>query len=269
MSENNKRVYAKLGRGRKGECNICTKKGPLTWDHVPPRGGITLGPMEIRSVFQALTGHPEDSGTIPSWDGISFRTICSKCNYLLGERYDPHINEFATSVGRYLHSSIALPKVVMHPTRPAALMRGVLGHLIAAKAEKDEVRFDKEAAACVLDLASPIPNDIHIYYWLFPYDHLVVLRDFAIFKIGLPPENYVFCQLLKFFPIAFVVTNGPWDCGLEDLTQHRNVGLGQDVRIPIHLGDVRPSNWPEAPDDETIILGGQSTRNSPTASRLS
>ena len=46
-------VYRKFKRRRIGPCNICGVVGPLSWDHVPPKGGIELEPVEIDRVIPA------------------------------------------------------------------------------------------------------------------------------------------------------------------------------------------------------------------------
>lgn len=134
--------YSTIKRGKTGTCNLCLEEKALSWDHVPPKGGINLTPVEIDTVFQVFAGDASTRMVRESQNGVKFRTICSDCNSLLGFRYDPIINDFAITVGRYLNSNLHFPEIISHRTRPAALMRGLLGHLIAAKNEIDKVKFD-------------------------------------------------------------------------------------------------------------------------------
>jgi hypothetical protein len=254
--------YVKYKRDPSGRCNICGNEGPLTWDHVPPQGGIELKPVEMRSVFQSLTGQTEGFRTLESQNGVKYRTICKRCNETLGTKYDTVINSFAITVGRYLRTLLTLPPIVSHTTRPGALIRGILGHLLAAKAEPDEVPFDKIVAPLVFDETKPIPNDILIYYWLYPYDCSVSLRDFFISYIPLGDKGYYHCHVIKYFPIAYLITDRPFHQPLPELTKYRYLSPHEEAAIPIDLKSVRAPNWPETTDNGQVILGGQSMMNS-------
>ena len=41
MDKDNKYLYlTKFKREKVSQCNICKRVKPLSWDHVPPKGGI-------------------------------------------------------------------------------------------------------------------------------------------------------------------------------------------------------------------------------------
>ncbi len=259
--------YVEIKRKREGVCNICGKTESLTWDHVPPKGGIELTSMQMQSVFSILAGNQKDVKYTESQNGVKYRTICKICNETMGRLYDTTINEFAISVGRYLKSQLTLPPIIYHKTRPAALIRGVLGHLIASKIERDEALFDKRMAPLIFDSTKQIPSDIHIYYWIFPYGCSVTIRDMAIHLIFGPPKNIFFCHFIKYFPIAYMVSDKSPYKGVDELTQFREASLEDEIAIPIRLNDIKPANWPEMVDDTKIIIGGQSMANSIFATR--
>ena len=259
--------YLKIKRQRTGHCNICGNLASLTWDHVPPQGGVELTPVQMESVFAKLSGTHEGFKGIQSQNGVKFTTICKSCNEMMGHKYDIAINEFALSVGRYLRSQLIFPAIIQHKTRPGALIRGILGHLISAKLHPDEAIFDKLAASLVLNDSMPIPDDIHIFYWIFPYDSSCIVRDVAIALLTDPSQTIQYCQFIKYFPIAYLVSNRPAYDDLEELTQFRDAAINDEISIPIRLREVKPLHWPEMVDDARVILGGESMMNAVFASR--
>ncbi|MBI1807001.1 MAG: hypothetical protein HYR76_08130 [Ignavibacteria bacterium] len=259
--------YLKNKREQFGACNICGKDSPLTWDHVPPKGGIELTPVQMESVFRVLTGNNEGFKAAHSQNGVKYRTICKSCNETMGRRYDAALNEFALSVGRYLKTQLSLPPIIQHNTRPAALIRGILGHLVSAKIERDEAVLDKQISPLILDESLPIPDDIHIFYWIFPYDFICIVRDVAIVSLTDPTKSIHYCHFIKYFPIAYLVSNKPAYDGLEELTKFRNASIDDEIAIPIRLNQVKPIHWPEMVEDAKVMLGGQSLMNSVFASR--
>ena len=144
-------VYRKFKRRRAGPCNICGEVGSLTWDHVPPKGGIELEPVEIDRAAAAYVSSLASEKPEVSHDSLRFRTICAKCNSLLGATYDPALNELARTVGRFLRTPLTLPAVVQVETRPTAVVRAVLGHLLAARLSSEDGFFDPDIRGLVLD----------------------------------------------------------------------------------------------------------------------
>lgn len=251
--------YAKNKRKEKvGLCNICRKEKALSWDHVPPKGGVELTPVEMETILQVLTGDKEKRKLKESQNGVKFRTICQDCNSILGKRYDPIINDFAISVGRYLKSTLTFPPVVHHRTKPARLIRGILGHLLAAKIDVDDVVFDREVREFLFNEDMPIPENIHIFYWLYPYDHTVITRDFVMPSVRGNYNNIAFFHTLKSFPIAYLISDVSGYSDLFELTIYRNVGIDEEVEIPIDLRRIEHPCWPDMADKGNFIIGGQS-----------
>lgn len=254
--------YAKTKREKSGNCNICMEEKPLSWDHVPPKGGIDLTAVEVETVFQVFAGDPAKRQLHESQNGVKYRTICKECNSLLGLKYDPVINDFSVSVGRYIKSNLKFPHLINHPTRPSALMRGILGHLVAAKAEFEQVSFDLQVREYFFDETKPVPAGIYIYYWLYPYTNIVVMRDFCMPAVRGNYGDFGVFHTLKYFPVAYLVTDKPRYEGLLELTQYRNLALDEEVEIPIQLNRVEPPLWPEMIDKGNLLLAGQSIASS-------
>lgn len=213
-----------------------------------------------------LSGETHHFKSTYSQNGLKYRTICKSCNETIGHKYDVALNEFTLSVGKYLSTSLSLPPIIHHPTRPAALIRSVLAHILAAKVTNDGAYFDRDIAPTILDESTPIPQDVHMFYWLFPFEETVLIRDFAISYVALGSKEVFSCQLLKYFPVAYLITNASRFHDLDELTAYRNASITEKISIPIRLSPVRPSVWPERHDDGKIMLGGQAMLDSPFVS---
>lgn len=253
--------YIKVKRNKVDICNICYKTENLSWDHVPPKGGIKMSPVEMETIFQKLVD-PNKNNISISQNGLKYRTICKECNAMLGSRYDKVLNEFARSVGKYLTSVLRLPKIIYHKTKPVALMKGILGHLISSKIELDEVLFDKTIREILFDDKKAVPDDISIFYWIYPYYQTIVIRDFMMPSRRGSFNEFGFYQTLKYFPIAYLVSDKPKYEGLFELTKYRSLNIDDEMEIPIQLNRIEQANWPEIVDDKNLFFGGQGTANS-------
>ena len=258
--------YVKTKREKEGKCNLCTRVKPLSWDHVPPKGGVELTTMEMENLVYVLTRKKEVKKIRESQNGVKFRTICKECNEFIGVNYDTVVNDFALSVGRYLKSQLKFPEIVHHETKPVRLMRGILAHFLAGKSEFDDSLFDQKVRTFIFDETQIIPDDIHIFYWAYPYDSTIILRDFGMPAARGNFKEIGFYQTLKYFPIAYLVSNKPFYEGLLELTKYRRHGIDDAIKIPIQLNRVEHRYWPEMVDKGNMLFGGQALTGSITAS---
>ena len=251
--------YEKRKREKIDLCNICNLVKPLSWDHVPPKGGIAMTSVEIRNIFKTLTGKADDYRI--SQNGVKYRTICSKCNADIGSFYDPVLNDFNRSLGQFLKTNIILPRIVQIETKPKRLFKAILSHILTAKLNIDEVKFDKTIREFVTSEIDPIPKDINIFYWVYPYDTTIILRDFSIVAHPGDFSTFSFCQLLKYFPIAFLVTDSYKFRGLPNLSDYANCEIDTISNIPIDLRNVHSYDWPERVDESNILVMTSETQN--------
>lgn len=253
-------IHYRKYKGRKnGTCNICGELGPLTWDHIPPKGGIELLPVEIDRVVSLFVPSLGSSRNEMSNDGLKYRTICRKCNSHLSQ-YDVALNEFAIAVGRFLKSNLSFPSVIHIKAHPVAIARSVLGHLLAARWSPENFFFDDLIRGFIQEPDKPIPNEINVFYWLYPYPLQVVLRDAMM---PLKRGNFTGYQrfgLLKYFPVAYLVTDVKEYEGLNSLTLWRKEPLNTSVELPVNLKSIRCAEWPERPEDgpssSHLFVGG-------------
>ena len=264
--ENTQLYFTKFKREKVSQCNICKRIKPLSWDHVPPRGGIHLSSVEQETVFQHMTMPKDNRKYSISQNGVKYRTICKECNEIIGRKYDPVLNDFAYNVGKILKTKLTLPSIIYYKTKPNLLIRAILAHLLAAKADIDKVTVDEQVRNFIFDEDASIPEEIKIFYWVHPYINTVIIRDIVMLAIrGKFGGKVGFFSILKYFPIAYLVTNLKDYEGLSELTFYRNSKPKDIIDIPINLKDIRGPEWPEIVDAGNMVMGGRSIHSSVSA----
>lgn len=250
-------LYKKYKRRKAGICNICNTHQRLTWDHIPPQGGIQLEPVDINRVAGALVPGLKSEKSETSHDGLKYRTICGECNSKIGSKYDPGLNDFAISVSRFLNSSLSFPPVVYIEAKPNLISKAVLGHLLSARLSNHDSFFDPEIKELLLDASKPIPDNINVFYWIYPYALQIVFRYGVLLTKNSVRRETPTIGLLKYFPIAYLVTDTKRFEDLDSLTNWRHEKMDIVIELHIKLADVKPSLWPEAPTPTKMLFIGQ------------
>ncbi|MCR4345817.1 MAG: hypothetical protein NUV55_01230 [Sulfuricaulis sp.] len=245
---------------KEGVCNICGTYGPLTEDHTPPKGSIRVSQVEMRHITGLLSTGKADREFRLSQNGVKYRTLCARCNNtLLGANYDPAFIDFTSQIGAFLKSSLALPPTMNVKAKPQKIMRSVLGHISAQGVDRYKKGPNTEPLRdYILDPSAPLPAAINIYYWIYPFQRQVLVRDCALsdLKVGQP----VVIWLMKFFPVTFMVTwNEPagYAFRVPILSTHRTLGINGEVELPIPLRPIVHEFWPQAPTQYSFLLYGQ------------
>lgn len=253
-------TYIKLKREKIDTCNICQKTKDLTWDHVPPKSGVTLSTMEIENIYKILTDG-KNPQKIFSQNGVKYRTICKDCNSRLGSEYDKNLNSLNYDVSLYLKSKLHLPSFTYIKTKPVRLIKAVLGQILAAKLTIDNSKFDKNVREYLFDDLAVLSNDIHILYWIYPYDCVVIQRDFGMPAVRGDMSDHIFCSILKYFPLAFIICDKSEYQGLPSLTKYRDITIDEEVELRIDLKRVETLDWPERIDGSNMIFASAETIN--------
>lgn len=246
-----------------GCCNICRVVGPLTEDHVPPKRSRALGGRrELVTLSEYIAGERVKPRYFQS--GLRFRTLCPKCNNeRLGHRYDPELAKMSRETDGLLRaaSRLYVPRQATVRVRPQRIARAVVGHLLAAEVREDMSRppvdapFPNILRAYFLDEAAPLPDTVDIRYWLYTGNADVIIRALGIARLG--RSGLVVCDLLKYYPLAFMVifeTDRRVRIGLDALLPNRALRLDDYADLPLRLAPRPPITWPEQPDDEGIVL---------------
>lgn len=248
--------YAEFRRDLVSRCNLCRRRRRLTWDHVPPKGSISVTPVEQESVFRRIVGGPDHRHYRISQNGVKFQTLCGECNSFLGSRYDLVLSEFSQRLGELLKSDVQLPSVVQIRTQPTALMRGLLGHLLAAKVHIDHTVPDDLFRRFVCNEDALLPESVKVFYWVFPYPHVIIVRDVAMRAVRGRSGPWAFFNILKYFPLAYLITDLDAYEGLQELTVFRGLASDESAEVPIDLESMRHADWPEVTDPGNPIMGG-------------
>ena len=247
-----------------GKCAICEKHGPLTVDHVPPKGAIRVSAVEMTSLISRISADPKKERSELSQNGVKFRSLCATCNNVfLGAGYDKDLIAFTTKVGEVLKSPIALPAVTSIRGKPHAILRSVIGHMLGAGVGlKPSGTMGEGMAAYFLDQSMPMPKELDCYYWPYPYNDQVIIHLAALVDslgAGRPPTVF---KLIKFFPLAFLLTWENYDpsrWGLENLCEHRRLGFHDETDLWLRTHPLPHQLWPETPQNTSAVMFGQGT----------
>jgi len=243
-----------------GICNICGIKGKLTEDHTPPKGCIKIGQVKLQHIINHLNADvPKSKGRLLQ-NGVKYRTLCGTCNNTyLGHNYDPAFIQFVNSIGNYLTTNITLLPAISTTIEPQKIMRALLGHLAAQGVDRYKKGPDTNPIKeYFLDATLSLPENIRIYYWLFPYKNHVMARDCAYFDLRVKKPCVIW--FLKFFPVAFLVTfDQPDDLifNVSELSRWRNESIDYVANENVQLTNLPHQFWPEAPTEHNVVTYGR------------
>jgi hypothetical protein len=249
-------------------CNICLRAEILTEDHVPPKRCLSDRSVYLYGLKDLMLCDEVPAFYTRSQDGLRYRTLCGYCNNTLLGSYDNDLKVLVDAVSNFCESRLVLPRrspELPLRCRPRAVLQSVLGHLLAAKSITDEQgTVDVALRPSILDPAAPIPDWIHVFYWLHPYHVVDVVRD-----IGMPAvrgrlwgSDFAMFSILKFYPIGFIVTDSSTYEGLASLDEFRAapVELEADIKLPVDI--VFSSDWPNnITADGNIIMAVDTFRD--------
>lgn len=247
-----------------GYCQICCKFGALTYDHVPPRGATTLTSVEIRTLSQSFGGTTVKPAY--SQNGVKFRTICDHCNNVkLGANHDPHLVDLCKELSTYLRA-VVHGKLFVGDTRefivkPQRIAKAVAGHMLAGcvpgrhDVQPMSAPMPDTLRSYFLNENAPLPENIEIYYWLYPSRLQKILNYFICADICY--KDSILASVLKFFPISFMLL---WDKPQSVTVPHqlllprKNLGIDEMAVLEVDFRNIPPINWPEAPGDNGYML---------------
>ena len=77
-----------------------------------------------------------------SHNGLKWRTLCRPCNGDIVGRWDPALGDFTKHAEQMLSPRVVLPRSITLKIRGGAVLRSILGHMVAAKTQGDAVPVD-------------------------------------------------------------------------------------------------------------------------------
>ena len=241
-----------------GYCSICGTQGPLTADHVPPKGAVGISARDLRTLTQYLavdTNRPKIYQ-----NGVKFPTLCAVCNNdRLGSKYDPTLNEFSKSLANILRvkraGTLEIPDPIRLTVKPHRIARAIIGHLLAIAPQIEtsspplSAPFPDAMRSYFLDSNAALPDEIDIYYWLYPSDLHVAARGFG-FVSDVRSSKCIVGDLIKFYPVGYWVTyEKPASAAIKlpELVTRKNAHLDDEDDLRINTSNVPALGWPERP----------------------
>ena len=119
----------------------------------------------------------------------------------------------------------------------------MLGHLLASKTNYCDTILDKATREYLFDEKAILPNNIHIYYWFYPFNCTIINHD--VYSINPSTgENYSY-SIIKSFPLAFAIS---FNCNLASLlnnfteiTKYNTNNENDIASIPFYT--INNCNW--------------------------
>lgn len=239
-----------------GFCAICRNHAKLSRDHVPPAGCGNINDIELKIAFSI-----EKCVKTYSQGGSHFKTICTHCNStLLGSLYDPELVKFHNEVMKYVKAKsqrIQIPEHSTHYIKPHFIAKSIIGHLLAANSIDLVKNGDKHAphieklANYVLDKNALLPDDIDIYFWLYPYNDIRVMKSLGIGSLNW--QGTFICNVIKFLPFAFLITDdlpSGINLGQQKLITDKNIQTNTLALFSVNYSTFPQQSFPEYPTDD-------------------
>lgn len=248
---------------KNGACNICGEEGPLTEDHVPPKGvhgGGHFNLFRLHDLF-GVEKLPRKSSQFRSFQsGVKYRTLCATCNTCrLGGEYDPSLISLANQMVTIIQSP-SPPRASWIRVDAARVVRAIVGHILAIGVGRSPSGPAGEGMRdFFLDPTAPCPPQLEAYVWAYPSRRQVLVRNAGRSAFDAQIEAFHF-SLLKFYPCALMLTwqntGGFFKSSLGCLTDHKEASLDELVEVRLPLRRVPRLDWPElvAGDDTAFIL---------------
>ena len=127
-------------------------------------------------------------------NGLKFRSLCNDCNNrLLGKEYDPYLIDFSKKVsdiaGLAFNHNFSLPDQISINIYTQRVLRSILGHLLAADIREDmntpvtNSPYHNILRKYVLDPSESAPEELNVYYWLYPSDIQMIILTSSLSNI--------------------------------------------------------------------------------------
>ena len=247
--------FRKVNKGEKGNCNICNKYDVLTDDHVPPKGCLSKGNYVSYSIYPRDDSNPEQFKE--HQNGIKYRSLCKRCNNeLLGRKYDPVMAKLTNDLKEKINSRFNYSRYISVTIKPNMIVRCLTGHILAASISTHRNKIHENLSEFFLDERRVFPKEYKVYTSLYFKDSIIIAKDILGNKYYNDFSSFVFFSILKFFPVAFVITGNQYYPNLKELTEFRNLGLDFETNINYDSEIIIPYDWPEKVSDGNIVLGG-------------
>lgn len=197
---------------REGYCLICGTFGPLSWDHVPPQGSITITKVEQAHLTEVMGINSDPVIGVKSPNGSKFRTICSHCNSSHLGTNDQEVARVYKGISEKIkHYFLSADSPVNHVHMPFDGMRfcrAMVGHVLSATTVKEclqepvSVPYYAPLQKFVMGDDDSTDDTHDFYVWFYPHRRHMSIKMFTCKNHG----HIATLSLLSFFPLAFLIT---------------------------------------------------------------
>jgi hypothetical protein len=212
MSGYEKRISARIRHTNisKGYCLICGQFSKLSFDHVPPKGSITITKTEQRHVGELMGESAHKIVGVKGNRGSGFKTICSLCNSKLGED-DSEVarvcRELTVRINKHFSEPFAPYNTVSIEIDASRYMRAMVGHILSATSVEECIvppvytPYFSPLIEFVMGNDAAIDSTHEVYYWFYPYKRHISGKLVNFYNNG-----HTCCMsVLSFFPVAFLL----------------------------------------------------------------
>ena len=202
-------------------------------------------------------------------NGLKWKTLCRQCNGDIVGCWDPALGEFTKRAEVLLSRSVMLPKCVALKIRGGAVLRSILGHVVAAKTQGDAVPMDAKIRDYLLGRTTLHPA-VQVFCWLYPFPPIIVARDFSwVEVVGEGGGSPGLATVVKFFPLAILVLDANEKGTLETkymtpIHPFASMGDVDEAEIEMWRDPIFHPGWPERAMGNHVVIGGRSYRDSVT-----
>lgn len=149
-----------------GKCWLCSKVGPLTREHIPPRSAFNAKKISVQQVSE----HHQRLGKL-EWehgkdhhDGYLVVSLCSQCNALAGRSFAPPYTEFVRRVAEQAAVTPLLQDfTILKVKRPQLVLRQVIFQFVSANGSSFVNANPWIRSFLRRGNVTELPNDVFVY----------------------------------------------------------------------------------------------------------
>lgn len=208
--------YGKKKKAKVDICNICGKKGKLTWEHVPSKSCNNNTNYRINKLFTV----DKTKLVYESQNGIKYRTICEECNNKkLGANLDKEFLLFYQQTKDFVEAAKSREEVGIININLVDVIKCLFCKFLAM-----DIEFMRDKVSMAMRnfiFENKISDNLHVYFRLYPYNTIIQTRNHItgqILKNNYSTEGVI--SLLYYYPFAFILSDQEENIGFVDLMNH-------------------------------------------------
>jgi hypothetical protein len=245
-----------------GTCRICETLAALSSEHVPPKASPNKNTHILVTLEEAVRLGPGDIPKGPKQQGgVTYTTICGRCNNFFGRVYVPSLNEWYWG-GRYIlqraqQEGLDVVTFSAADQYPLRIIKAIIAMFMAINPE----RFRQEPvgaglATLLLDRhATGLPRGVRFFTY-FNYESKIKYVPVSVrlsgVVAGAAPEDIKVLRLseLTYPPYGFVMVlgDGDPDPRLTEISRFAKYAYDEQATLALELA-VLPVHGTVLPND--------------------